>query len=473
MDLDALPAEIGFCDKLETLDVMGNPIDNLPETLVECRQLYELKINFKTFYKLLDNYMFQLVAEGKIRSEHIPQVIFELESLRVLDLSRTKTNSFPTGHTLASLTELHLSNNFFFDIPESICMLAQLKTLDLSHNRLTTIPDYFDRMTRLEILILAFNKLTVVSKSFGRLPVLHTLIARHNHLHTIEKEFCQSSSLTELDLSYNNLTHIPDELCRLNKLETLDLRYNKIERLPLIMRQMIGLKSMNVFAANRLRTGLHLSGNSITDPPSYIWKSTDIRTLYNYFEDKDKRLTTSFHHLKIILIGPKNIGKTTFARKLVHDRKAVCKTRTTVDMFLSILQQRSSENNRAEDHFQSQTGYESSLLTSSTLTDQWIENRVSTNDDDLSQRPSKVKRTYPPLLKTYRSSETNDDILQKSTLITKNNFHFTLLDLTSQPSFEILYPLVYDSKALYVIPVNLTLLQQILSEDARPANNDR
>ena len=465
MDLDALPPEIGFCNKLETLDVTGNPIDNLPETLVECRQLYELKINYKTFYKLLDNYMFQLVAEGKIRSEHIPQVIFELESLRVLDLSRTKTNSFPSEHALVGLKELYLSNNSFFDIPESICMLAELKVLDMSHNRLTTIPEYFERMTNLEILILAFNKLTVVSKSFGRLPVLHTLIADHNHLHTIDKDFCQSSSLIELDLAYNSLTHIPDELCALKQLETLDLRYNKIERLPLIMRHMIGFKSMNLFAANRLRTGLHLSGNSITDPPSYIWKSTDIRTLYNYFEGEEKRLATSYFHLKLILIGPKKTGKTTYARKLVNDRKTVSKTRNTVDMYLSILQQRSSQNDRPENNFQSQTGFESSRLTSSTLTDQWIENRVSTNDDDLPNRPSKAKRTHPPLLKTYRSGETNDDVLQKLTLITKNNIHCTILDLTSEPSFELLYPLIYDSKALYIIPVNLTLLLKSLREN--------
>jgi len=459
MDLDTLPPEIGFCDKLETMDLTGNPIDTLPETLVECRQLYELKINYKTFYRVLDDYMLQLINQGKIHSEHIPQVIFELESLHVLDLNKTKINSISSEHTLINLTELYLSNNSFFDIPESLCTMEQLKILDMSHNYIYCIPDYLMQIKQLEILNLSHNKLTLLSKIFAQLSTLKKLNISHNKIDTVDKQFSQTQSIITLDLSNNNLTELSNELCELEQLETLDLRYNKLEYLPSSIRRMIGLKSMNTFNDTFHRIGLHLSGNLITDPPSYIWKSTDIQTLFNYIETKDKNLLHNYHHLKLILLGPKNIGKTTLTIKLVNHRKMVSNTRKTIDMYVSILQQKQIKTIDKEEKYQRQT---SSNRTSSTLTDQWIENRISTSGDYIYNRHLQTKRIYPPPIKTYRSNETSDIIIHKSILITKNNFYITIFDLTSEPNFEILYPLIYDSNALYILPINLTILLNIL-----------
>jgi Leucine-rich repeat (LRR) protein len=458
MDLDTLPPEIGFCDKLETIDLTGNPIDTLPETLIECHQLYDLKINYKTFYRILDDYMLQLIYDGKIRSEHIPQIIFELESLHVLDLNGTKINSLPTEHTLLSLTELYLSNNSFFDIPETICTIEQLKILDMSHNRIDIIPEYFSKTKQLEILNLSYNKLTTLSKTLAQLSTLKQLIINHNKIDKIDRQFSQNQSILILDLSNNNLTSFPNELCELEQLETLDLRYNKLEYLPSSIHRMIGLKSMNTFNDTLQRTGLHLLGNLITDPPSYIWKSTDIQILHKYIEAKERNLLSSYYHLKLILLGPKNIGKTTLVIKLLNNRKIVSNTRKTIDLYTSILQQKQFQNINEEKH-QRQTPSDS---TSSALTDQWIENRISTTGDYLYNRHLHTKRTYPPPIKTYRSNEISNYIIHKLTLITINNFYFTIFDLTNESSFEILYPLIYDTNALYILPINLTILLNIL-----------
>jgi Leucine-rich repeat (LRR) protein len=459
MDLDTLPPEIGFCDKLETMDLTGNPIDTLPETLVECRQLYELKINYKTFSRLLDDYMLQLINEGKIHSEHIPQVIFELENLHILDLNKTKINSISSEHTLINLTELYLSNNSFFDIPESICTMEQLKILDISHNRIYSIPDYLMNIKQLEILNISYNKLTLLSKIFAQLLTLKKLNISHNKIDTVDKQFSRTKSILILNLSNNNLKDLPDELCELEQLETLDLRYNKLEYLPSSIHRMIGLKSMNTFNDTFNRIGLHLLGNLITDPPSYIWKSTDIQTLLNYIETKEKNLLRNYYHLKLILLGPKNIGKTTLTIKLVNNRKIISNTRKTIDMYVSILQQKQIKTTDKEEKYQQKR---SSNGTSSTLTDQWIENRISTSGDYIYNRHLQTKRIYPPPIKTYRSNETSNIIINKSTLITKNNFYITIFDLTSEPNFEILYPLIYDSNALYILPINLTILLNIL-----------
>ncbi|CAF2066349.1 unnamed protein product [Rotaria magnacalcarata] len=465
MNLDTLPPEIGFCDKMETLDLTGNPIDNLPETLVECRKLYEVKINFKTFYKLLDSYMLQLINEGKIRSEHIPQVIFELENLRVLDLTNTKINSITNEHALLNLTELYVTNNSFFDIPESICTIEKLKILDMSYNRIQIIPEHLTRMQELEIVNISYNKLTKVSKIFAHLPVLKNLTLSHNQIDMIEENFSKTKSLLLLDLSYNKLDHLPDELCELEQLETLDLRYNKLECLPSNIRRMIGFKSMNTFSYRMQRSGLHLLGNSITNPPSYIWKSTNIQTLFNYINSKEKTLIDNFYHLKLILIGPKNVGKTRLAIKLVNNRKKMSNTRTPIDMYISIIQQRPSNNSQPQP--QQQTTNDG---TSSISIDQWIENRISTSNDHRYSRQLKTKRLHPPPLKTYQPMETKKSIVHKSTLVTNNNFYCTIIDIASEPSFEILYPLIFDSNALYMLPVNLdTLLNS--SETATSLEN--
>jgi Leucine-rich repeat (LRR) protein/GTPase SAR1 family protein len=458
MDLDTLPPEIGFCDKLETIDLTGNPIDSLPETLIECHQLYELKINYKTFYRLLDPYMLQLIDEGKIRSEHIPQVIFELESLRILDLSQTKINSISNEHTLVNLTELYLSNNSFFDIPESICTIEQLKILDMSYNRIRFIPEYFNQMQQLESLNLSFNQLTSLSRILARLSLLRNLNISHNKIERIDREFSQNKSILTLDLSKNKLPDFPNHLCQLKQLETLDLRYNKLESLPSSIRQMIGIKSMNTFADTFHRTGLHLLGNSITNPLGYIWKSTDIQTLFNYIETKEKAVSNNYYYLKLILLGPKNIGKTTLAIKLVNNQTIISNTRKTIDMYVSILQDKQLKTKQFEQH-QRQASSEATLSTS---TDQWIENRISTSGDYQYDHRLKTKRVYPPPIKTYRSTETSDCILQKSIIITKNNFYLTIFDLANEPSYEILYPLIYDSNALYILPINLTILLNIL-----------
>lgn len=461
MDLDTLPPEIGFCDKLQTIDLTGNPIDNLPETLVECRQLYELKLNYKTFSKLLDNYMLQLIDEGKIRSEHIPHVIFELENLEILDLNQTKLNSLPNQHTLNNLQELYLSNNSFFNIPESISTMNQLKILDLSHNRLENIPDYFVQIRRLETLILSYNNLKTLSKNLSHISTLTKLIVNHNQIETIEDGFSQNRSLLTLDLSYNNLKIIPDDLCNFEQLETLDLRYNQLEYLPLTIRRMKNLKTMNKFDDDFQRYGLHLLGNSIVDPPAYIWKSTSIQTLFDYIEKKGKLLINHYLHLKLIFLGPKNIGKTSLIIKLLNKQKNLLHTQKTLDMYVSILQntQVKIDEKNAEEGSQQPR---SSDLTSSIITDQWIENRVSTSGEYILNRALKIKRNYPPPIKTYRSNELFQYFINKSILITKNNIHCTIFDITNEPSFEILYPLIYDSNALFILPVNLTILLDII-----------
>lgn len=454
MDLDTLPPEIGFCDKLKTIDLTGNPVDNLPETLVECRQLSELKINFQNFHKRLDQYLLELIDDGKIRSEHLPSVIFELENLRMLDLHGTHINFIPTEHTLLHLHDLNLSQNSFVSIPEALCTMEHLKVLDMSENRLEKIDESIVKIQRLETLILSKNRLKDLSGVFARLTPLKHLIVSRNEIRTIDEEFSQSQSLITLDLSYNALTAFPDHCCRLKQLETLDLRYNHLESLPLSLPALINIKSMNTFHPNFRRIGLHLVGNPLSNLPAHLWRTTEITGLYDYLTTEEKLLSNHYCHLKVIFIGPKSVGKTSLLMNLMKSRNSqMTHRRTTMDFHVTMFRENQLKIEDGEG-----TIYAPSETASSILTDQWIEQRISTVGDLRRSSVPKKKRSHDRLLKNYRREEYLEDFFNQATVITKNNLHCTLIDVTRAASFEILYPLIYDSNALFVIPVNLTVL---------------
>ncbi|CAF0988858.1 unnamed protein product [Didymodactylos carnosus] len=449
MDLTTLPPEIGFCDKILRIDLTGNPIDNIPETLVECRQMYEFKINFKTFHKLLDNYMESLITDGKIRSEHIPPVIFELENLQYLDLDNTKLNFIQSEHTLYALQELYLTNNYFYDIPEALTTMSQLKLLNMNNNRIGKIPDYIIKIKNLEILSLANNYLTCLTGNLAQLENLKKIIVKKNQITKIEVTLNESKSLLVLDVSYNQLTDIPDQLCSIEQLETFDIRYNQLETLPLCIRQMKSLQSMHTFNDRFQRTGLHLLGNNIIEPPKQYWKSTDIQRLYNYTDNKKKLISKYYYHMKLIIIGTKNVGKSRLIQSLINNKTLLISTNQTID------------NNEPQYEHDQQQKYEKFVIKSeisSSITDQWIDQQIIAPPIE---KQEKQRRTLPPL-RSYKSNR-KQTFLHKYTTITKNNCYLTIFDIQSEPIYEIIYPLIYDSKAFYLIPINLTILLNILS----------
>jgi Leucine-rich repeat (LRR) protein len=453
MDLDTLPPEIGFCEQIQTIDLTGNPIDNLPETLVECRQLYEFKLNYQTFHKRLDSYLLELIDDGKIRSEHVPQVVFELEHLLLLDLKHTHMNNIPNDHTLCHLQELDLSNNSFSAIPDCLSTMTQLRVLSMSSNRLKSIEQSICQLKQLHTLILSNNQLTSLTNVLARLSSLKQLFVDHNQIHTIDMGFSQCQSLLTLDLSYNDLVDLPEHISDLRQLETLDLRYNRLESLPLTIYELRNMKSMNTFHRTFQRFGLHLLGNTLSNLPAHVWKSTNIRTLFDYLEKQEKLRCHYYYHLKLIFIGPKNIGKTTLMMKLIRNRHVIEHVRQPIDMHVSTLKSQQSTSNNVNRHEQTTNDVESSVLT-----DQWIEQRISTSDDPCQTSMPRKKRIHPPTLATYGDQHVIESLFNQSTIITKNNIYCTMIDCTSASNFELLYPLMYDSNALFIIPVNLTVL---------------
>lgn len=70
-NLATLPAEIAFCQELETLQLWGNAMESLPDTLNQMPRLRTLAINYRSFAAVIDSYMENLLRKVSFGfSEH-------------------------------------------------------------------------------------------------------------------------------------------------------------------------------------------------------------------------------------------------------------------------------------------------------------------------------------------------------------------------------------------------------------------
>ncbi|KAK5142927.1 hypothetical protein LTR32_004834 [Rachicladosporium monterosium] len=125
-----------------------------------------------------------------------------------------------------------------------------LETLDLHGNNLSALPAGMRRLERLTIINLAHNKLD------------------NSCLDVVS----QIHSLKDLRLGHNNLSgNLSSAICGLTNLEVLDVQANRLLSLPEALRELVGLKVLN------LRT-LDVTNNHFTGlPPMHGW--TELVTL--------------------------------------------------------------------------------------------------------------------------------------------------------------------------------------------------
>ena len=142
--------------------------------------------------------------------------LFDLASLRHLDLSNNSIKTIPEEMKDLSLTELLLSGNQIKGLPLSLCygpIAESLKVLDLSRNCIAYLPQAFYRFKSLIQLKLDCNELQVLPRGFGKLQ----------------------GSLRFLSISSNKLALLPFSFSKL-RLEALDLYGNPFKASGLVRR---------------------------------------------------------------------------------------------------------------------------------------------------------------------------------------------------------------------------------------------
>nr|XP_060642773.1 protein flightless-1 homolog [Anolis sagrei ordinatus] len=251
-----LPEELSSLQKLEHLSVSHNSLTTLHGELsgLPCLRAIVARAN-------------------SLKNSGVPDDIFQLDDLSVLDLSYNQLTEVPRElENAKNMLVLNLKQNSIDSIPNQLFInLTDLLYLDLSDNKLESLPPQMRRLVHLQTLILNNNPL--LHAQLRQLPAMVAL----QTLHLRNTQRTQSNlptsldglvNLSDVDLSCNELTRVPECLYTLSNLRRLNLSTNQISELSLCIDQWTHLETLN------------LSRNQLTSLPSAICKLTKLKKLY-------------------------------------------------------------------------------------------------------------------------------------------------------------------------------------------------
>lgn len=239
--LTELPSDLRQLKKLEQLHVKNNQLKDLTKDIVELNCLRVLN-----------------ARHNHITNDKLPQNLYKLEDLTVLDLSHNELNEVPINlEESKSILVLNLSHNKILSIPNHLFInLTDLVYLDLSSNKLEMLPPQLRRLVHLKTLILNDNPL--LHAQLRQIPALVSLEALHlrntqRTLTNIPQGLENLSHLKEIDLSNNDLTIIPDTVYKVKTLRRLNFSENQLSELSHLIGEMDELITLNI-SRNKLLT---------------------------------------------------------------------------------------------------------------------------------------------------------------------------------------------------------------------------
>ncbi|XP_053326968.1 protein flightless-1 homolog [Spea bombifrons] len=251
-----LPEELASLQKLEHLSVSHNSLTTLHGELstLPCLRAIVARAN-------------------SLKNSGIPDEIFNLDDLSVLDLSYNQLTECPRElENAKNMLVLNLSHNSIDNIPNQLFInLTDVLYLDLSDNKLDSLPPQMRRLVHLQTLILNNNPL--MHAQLRQLPAMIAL----QTLHLRNTQRTQSNlptslegltNLSDVDLSMNDLTRVPECLYTLTNIKRLNLSSNQISELSLCIDQWTQLETLN------------LSRNQLTSLPSAVCKLSKLKKLY-------------------------------------------------------------------------------------------------------------------------------------------------------------------------------------------------
>mmetsp|Transcript_19464 Transcript_19464/g.47541 ORF Transcript_19464/g.47541 Transcript_19464/m.47541 type:complete len:273 (+) Transcript_19464:2-820(+) len=147
---------------------------------------------------------------------------------------------------ISTLTNIDLSSQFLYCLPEGISMMTKLKCLNLSNNLLSNFPcSSLAPLRWLERLNFSGNQLKILPQIIN-FECLRNLDLSANQLQSLPSEIGALESLQWLQLSHNRLRSLPPEIGSLLRLEELNLHDNRLHCLPQQIRKLSALRSLNL-----------------------------------------------------------------------------------------------------------------------------------------------------------------------------------------------------------------------------------
>ena len=130
---------------------------------------------------------------------------------------------------LTNLKSLDLGNNQLTTLPDSISQLTNLVFLDLRDNHLTVLPTSISQLTNLRQIYISNNKVVTLSDSIGQLINLTFFDIRYNGLTTLPTSIGKLKKLRTFYIGGNLLSDIPPEILRQGGLAVRDYYRQRLE----------------------------------------------------------------------------------------------------------------------------------------------------------------------------------------------------------------------------------------------------
>ena len=172
--------------------------------------------------------------------ESLPPTLYDLKTLRTLDLSNNKLISLGRLHLLVELKSLNLDGNkLLTGSLGPVSSLSKLQTLSVKNNKLgKSVQSEFGSVpsaplppmpSSLKQLHLANNPLGSVPESLlsGNLVKLELLDLSNTGVRDVPLELVLLTALQELRLDDNQIDFLPPNMGQLKKLKVLSLRNNR------------------------------------------------------------------------------------------------------------------------------------------------------------------------------------------------------------------------------------------------------
>ena len=148
--LTQVPPEVfALADTLQTLDLSGNALDQLPPALASLHRLQVLFCSDNLFTTL-------------------PVVLGRCQALQLVGFKANRIRTVPAEALPPTLRWLILTDNQIEALPESLGACAPLQKLMLAGNRLHRLPHSLARCQRLELVRLAANRFETAADALPR-----------------------------------------------------------------------------------------------------------------------------------------------------------------------------------------------------------------------------------------------------------------------------------------------------------------
>lgn len=215
--------------------------------------------------------------------------------------------------TSGTISGLRLPRRSFL-VPNTVFLMNNLKVLDLSLVKITTLPDDLCNLSNLEKLNLYNTEIKALPQSIGELKKLKNINLAQSPVEVLPDSICNLEQLEKLTLWGTRIRDLPEKIGCLKRLKSLDLSECRLRSLP------SSIVELNIdFEDSESFDCIKTTKLSIDNKQVLSKVKEGKAALIQYFQS-EKYLNPKYdYESKIVLLGNGASGKTCLAHAILNN----------------------------------------------------------------------------------------------------------------------------------------------------------